>query len=132
MKQMWDDAVHTFELATEALSDLIFKAMQAYDWLKKVRQEMSIGGLGAKIGGGIQSGMGAVGLPTFNDFISRPGSAPVSFSPDDTIIGMKNPAMLGGGGGIVVNINGGNYLSEDAAEEMGDKIIEKLKANIRL
>jgi len=31
------------------------------------------------------------------DFISRPGKAPVSFSPGDTIIGVKDPGMLGGG-----------------------------------
>jgi len=36
------------------------------------------------------------------DFVMRPGHSPVSFSPDDTIIGMKNPGMMGGG--ITVNI----------------------------
>ena len=33
-----------------------------------------------------------------NDFVSRPGMNPIPFSPDDTIIGTKNPAGLGGGG----------------------------------
>ena len=37
-----------------------------------------------------------------------------------------------GSGGMVVNINGGTYLSEEAAELMGDLIIRKLKANRRL
>jgi len=37
-----------------------------------------------------------------------------------------------GVGGIVVNINGGTYLSEQVAEEIGDKIISKLKTNTRL
>lgn len=32
-----------------------------------------------------------------------------------------------GGGGITVNINGGNYLSEDAALKMGDFIITRLR-----
>lgn len=37
-----------------------------------------------------------------------------------------------GAKGIVVNINGGTYLSEQVAEDIGDKIISKLKTNIRL
>lgn len=39
---------------------------------------------------------------------------------------------LAGVGGITVNINGGNYLSEEVAEDIGDKIIDKLKSNIRI
>ena len=38
-----------------------------------------------------------------NDFVSRPGMSPVSFSPQDTIIGVKNPGALGGSS-IIVNI----------------------------
>ena len=37
-----------------------------------------------------------------------------------------------GGGGTVVNINGGTYLSEEVAEDIGNKIINKLKTNTRL
>jgi|GEM_PF-5299105 len=36
------------------------------------------------------------------------------------------------GQNIVVNINGGTYLSEDVAEEMGDKIITRLKTQLAL
>ncbi|OQB06782.1 MAG: hypothetical protein BWY21_01897 [Parcubacteria group bacterium ADurb.Bin216] len=36
------------------------------------------------------------------------------------------------GQSIVVNINGGTYLSEDVAEEMGDKIINRLKTQLAL
>lgn len=38
-----------------------------------------------------------------DDFISRPGQAPVSFNPSDTIIGVKDISKLGGS--IVININ---------------------------
>ena len=38
-----------------------------------------------------------------NDFLMRPGKNAVSFSPDDTIIGVKNPGSLGGG--TTININ---------------------------
>lgn len=36
------------------------------------------------------------------------------------------------GQSIVVNINGGTYLSEDVAEEMGDKIINRLKTQLAI
>jgi len=44
------------------------------------------------------------GTTTFSDFISRPGQSAVGFSPDDTIIGMKDLSKLGGGN-IEININ---------------------------
>ena len=37
-----------------------------------------------------------LGGGTKQDFISRPGQAPVSFSPQDTIIGTKNPGEISG------------------------------------
>lgn len=41
-------------------------------------------------------------------------------------------AGLAGGGGIVININGGTYLSTDAARQLGDMIIGQLKLKSRL
>lgn len=40
---------------------------------------------------------------SFNDFIQRPGQPATNFSPQDTIIGVKNPSELGSK--ITVNIN---------------------------
>lgn len=37
-----------------------------------------------------------------------------------------------GGGGTTININGGTYLSESAAGELGDMILNKLKMNMRM
>ncbi len=127
IKSKIEEITETIDRIIEKFNEMIRKAKEAME-----KASGAVGGLGGWIGGGIQSGMSSIGLPTMNDFISRPGSAPVSFSPDDTIIGVKKPLMIGGGGGIVININGGNYLSEDAAEEMGDKIIDKLKTQLRL
>jgi len=47
------------------------------------------------------------------DFISRPGSRMQAFSPDDTIIGMKNPGALGG-----TTIN--NYLTVSAGVDRNE------------
>jgi len=54
-----------------------------------------------------------VGTTAFNDFMWRPGSAPISFSPQDTIIGTKG----GLGGGSVV-INQTNNINVSNMEEM--------------
>jgi hypothetical protein len=59
------------------------------------------------------------------DFVQRPGQAPTSFSPNDTIIGVKDPASLGGGGGITVNIDNVSGVDADAIavalrETLGD------------
>jgi hypothetical protein len=44
------------------------------------------------------------------DFMFRPGKAPVRFSKNDTIIGMKNPEkLIGKGTGISLTINGDVY-----------------------
>lgn len=54
-------------------------------------------------------------------------SGPEVFTPGGGGFITANNRMGGGGGGIVVNINGGNYLSEDAAMQMGDYIVQALK-----
>ena len=71
---------------------------------------------GAKIfAGGITGGLagaaaGATIVAPFvnkvmqNDFVYRPGMNPIPFSPDDTIIGTKNPAGLGGGGNSQISM----------------------------
>lgn len=55
---------------------------------------------------------------------------PELFTPN--ISGAILPNSSLGGGSIVININGGMYLSDDAAEMMGNKIVDKLKSNIRI
>ena len=53
-----------------------------------------IGGAGGILAG---AGLSAAASSQFNDFVQRPGQAPTSFSPSDTIIGVKEPGSLGGG-----------------------------------
>lgn len=51
--------------------------------------------VGAATGGGIGAGLGYGAGRMFNDFVFRPGQPPARFSPNDTLIGVKNPSMLG-------------------------------------
>lgn len=70
------------------------------------------------------------GANAWDDFISRPGQGVASFSPGDTIIGVKDPsALMGGGGGDTyifnLNGNGDRYLMdlfEDAMEKRDAKL----------
>lgn len=91
----------------------------------------------AGAGGGTVSG-GTVGLPLN---VPKMASGGVVDSPTLALIGeagpeavvplekmntSKNPVS------ITVNINGGNYLSHDAAEKIGDMIIQKLRMQMRI
>ena len=61
---------------------------------------------------------------TSQDFIMRPGSGAVNFSPNDTIIGVKNPSDLrGGGGGSITN----NYYITGYTDS---QLVDKLKTTI--
>ena len=121
IKTKIEEIITAVDNIIEKFNEMIRKAKEA---IKSVSS--GIGGVGSWIGGGIQSGMGAIGLPTMNDFISRPGSAPVSFSPDDTIIGVKKPGMLGGGINITIN---GDVSGEELIEKVKDSLWTELKMN---
>ena len=74
----------------------------------------------------------ASNMNSVNDAVISPKGEVITTHPDDYIIATKNPQSLGGKGNITVNINGGTYLSEEVAEEIGDMIISKLQTNIRV
>ena len=44
---------------------------------------------------------------------------------------LPNNSLAGAGGNITVNINGGTYLSESVAQEIGDMIISQFSRNSR-
>jgi hypothetical protein len=63
------------------------------------------------------------GGKSLNDFIMRPGQEPVSFSGDDTVIGMKDTGSLGGNGYIQnrIILNGAeiaNQINRMTAQEL--------------
>lgn len=77
--------------------------------------------VGNKFGGGKAAGGPVSGGTTY--LVGEEG--PELFTPSTSGAIIPNH-QLGGGGGIVVNINGGTYLSEEAAEAIGDMIIQQL------
>lgn len=58
-----------------------------------------INGMEFQVTGG--GGGGGGDVDSAGDFMSRPGQDLLKFSPNDTIIGVKDPSKLGGGGSII-------------------------------
>lgn len=64
-----------------------------------------------------------------NDFVMRPGQSPVNFSPDDTIIGIKDPSKLGGNGSTInVHIDTVQGLNaEDVARSLQGMLLTTIR-----
>lgn len=65
---------------------------------------------------------------TKGDFISRPGQSPVSFSPNDTIIGTSDMGNLRGG--ISITITGNIYGTDP--DEIAEALVNKLRRKISI
>jgi len=69
------------------------------------------------------------------DFMSRPGQAIANFSPDDTIIGVKDPSKLfnsGGKSNITVNVNAidGSSISSSVLTKISQAVQEGITRNM--
>jgi len=69
--------------------------------------------------------VGAVKSKAVNDAIISPKGDIITTHPDDYIIATKNPSSLGGGGNYTVNISG--VFGTDAADVLGDMIVQRIK-----
>jgi len=68
----------------------------------------------------------------FNDFIMRPGQAPISFSPQDTVIGAKDLGGISGGNGITINQTTNiSALTMNEIQRMIDDSNRKLVDDVR-
>lgn len=121
----WNEALDSFarnwdriKSAVEAVADAIRSVIELAG---RVGGRIS-GAIGGAFGGGRASG-GPVSRGT-SYLVGEEG--PEMFTPSSSGAIIPHGRMTGGGG-ITVNINGGMYLSEDAAERIGDLIIGRLR-----
>lgn len=110
-KQLAANTAEIKENTTKAIKDSLDVALKEHKkelegykakWveIKTLIESIKIPAASAGGGGGGGSSGGSK-----KDFLMRPGQEAVNFSPDDTIIGVKRPQDLSGGGkGITVNI----------------------------
>jgi len=75
----------------------------------------------------INNALGIGSSKSKNDFVSRPGQAPISFSKDDTLIGVKDVNSLGGRGMTLI-IEGNIYGTDP--DEMAEALYDKLRRKI--
>jgi hypothetical protein len=93
------------------------------------------GGIAGAVGGAFNNAKSAIGLAS-GGIVTQPtyamigeGNEPEAVMP---LSQLRQFMGAGAGGGVTVNINGGYYLSEDVARDLGGKIIDMLKINRKI
>ena len=112
---------------TDKLSDLFL-------WVEKVINAFSRLDITKNIGAGIKGAASAIGGVlglAEGGIVTRPTLAMIGEGGEPEAVIPLSKLGAVGGGSIVVNIMGGNYLSEDAGRQFGNQIIEDLRRNMR-
>lgn len=121
---VWD----TIKSTLQAAVDFVAKQIERLQALM-APVTGTIKSIGGAIGSGFSSvlntGKAALGI---HDGIVQNGQI-ISTDPADTIIAMKNPGALGGGG-INIQISGA-VLTQEAARVIGDMIVGELRLNMK-
>lgn len=143
-----DVFVMAFTAVRETAEVVINWITEKIDWLaQKVGQLMqpitelankakqAFGAIGSSVVSGfnsvINTGRSAIGLAE-GGVVTRPTFAMIGEGGEpEAVIPLSKLAGIGGGG-ITINIMGGNYLSEDAGRMLGDQIIEVLRRNMKI
>ena len=75
------------------------------------------------ISGAVSKVKSAVTGGRFNDFIWRPGQAPIDINPNDTLVGFKGaaPDLGGGGGGITQENHFHGFTMDDLKRDLDDR-----------
>ncbi len=117
MKPIIDSFIGWFQDKFDIIGDIVSNARSAMENVGSMigGAVSSVSNIGKSILGGYQFG---------TDYVPRTGMYMLHKGESVSPAGSSNS--------IVVNINGGYYMSERAAEDIGDKIIERLKREVKL
>lgn len=128
-KGVWD-AIN--QIIKDAVNTALDNFKPLLDAIQKIQSGLSF--IGGKVQGGLNWVGNTLGVDALKvkDAIVKPNGEVIQTDPADYLIATKNPSALAGAGNITVNILGGYYLSENVAEDMGNKIIEKLKRVMKI
>lgn len=91
----------------------------------------------SRVGGAIMNPIGtAVNFATsvlhVNDAVITPSGQVIQTAAEDYLFATKNPGALAGGGGVVVNINGGYYMDQQASRQFADMIAKTIGQQLKL
>lgn len=118
-KQLWDDIIGLFTSAYNKVMSIVDKIKSAVSSVKE-GVKGAAGWVSEKVGGLLGAGQfGIENVPRTGTYLLHRGERVV-------------PAGAMAGGGVVVNITGGYFLSEKAAEEIGNLIVKKIRQNTRI
>lgn len=135
--KLWDDIknafgsaidwiVGEFQKLEDIINTIITKIENIGSGIAKVANSVG-GSVVSFVTGHLAQGGTASGGSTY--LVGEHG--PELFTPGTNGTVTPNNKIGMSGGGIVVNINGGNYLSQSAALDMGDKIVKALQRQSR-
>lgn len=109
---------------TETLTAVVDALKSVYEWGKKA-YDTAKSALGLKSGGKEKK---------VDDAVISPSGDVVSTNPKDWLIATQNPALLGGGGGSVfnINLNGDLFTDDQTATRFADSIARGIKTQLNL
>lgn len=121
----------------ETIDGLVDYFSPLFDVLNKVKNAISdaFGAVKGAVSGAISyvTGKRALGGSVMSNNAYLVGeNGPEIFKPSGSGSILPNSALAGAGGGMVVNINGGTYLSESVANDIGDMIMQRFKRTYRI
>jgi len=117
--------INPFKGVVEVLSDIMFWTEKVINSLTKLTQKA-----GSGIGKAFNKTKGFLGFASGGVVPGPIGSPiPAIVHGGETVIPVGG---RGGGGSVVINISGNNFLNDEAAEVISNSIIDKLKMNMRI
>lgn len=137
---VWTSIKEFFQGVIDFIVTNVSKAVSAIEKiLRPLREAAELSGkvfksVGSKVSDGfssvIERGKGLLGLAD-GGLVTRPTLAMIGEGGEpEAVIPLSK--LRGMGGGITININGGNYLDRDAGLMLGDQIIQVLRQNMRI
>lgn len=130
IKKIFQDAINGIVAFFQPLIDIVNDIVNAID-----KVGSGIASVAKSVGGSVVSfvaghlAQGGVASGGSSYIVGEHGAE--LFTPGTNGTVTPNNQLGGKSGGITVNINGGNYLSQSAALDMGDKIVRALQTQMR-
>lgn len=135
-RNVWETMKEAFDKVVDFISDRILDVINIIDRLvaKVAGASSAVKNLGSKVAGAAGRAVGTalgLGFLPFADggIVTQPTLGLVGEAGPEAVIPLNRASGIGG---ITINVNGGMFLDEGAAEDLGDKLVDVLKRHIRI
>jgi TP901 family phage tail tape measure protein len=122
-RNIWESIKNIFGSAIDWIMDKLQPLLNA---IERVRDLGA--GIGQRVGGALETARGWLPFAE-GGIVRRPTLGLLGEAGPEAVIPLNK---MGAIGGITININGGYFLSETVAEDIGNQIIGKLKKTMKL